>query len=250
MDDDSFRLMYAESSTWAELYAKLGYVGNPGGGTKQRIRNRVESLGLDRQRLYLPPGPSRTWKLEDLEGAIQTSPHWNSVVQKMGGRLAGLRQAALDAGLDTSHLDAANRQAPHQAHEADRGVTARRVRAAAEGLAQAWYTLRGYDVFVPAPGTDPHADLIVMDDQRPTKVQVKSTTRLEGTGWYSSFHRSSGRGKTKPYTADEVDEFFLVTLSGLMYRLPFDLIPPNGKTVIGAKYEALRVEMFPSDDEG
>lgn len=241
--DDEIREAILNGDSWGDVFSALGYASRPGGSTMQKIRNRAADLDLTLDHLHAKRGPRRSWTDDDLARAVKEEHTWKAIVACLGTSHARVKQAAEDLCLDTSHITVSN-MPPANSLETLK-PEALRLRSAAEAIAVGWYALRGFDVFVPAPGMSTRADLVAMSMTSTVRVQVKTSTSRQGGSWVVKFLRGarSADGATT-YSPDEIDEFFVVTGDGAMYRIPINVVPNGGIARLGVRYAAFRVEQF------
>lgn len=244
---DQLQSAVDQSENWSEFFAALGFMGRPGGNTQQRIRELLRTEGIDPSGLSGQPGPKVTWGPDELRRAIALSTTWSEV----GTRLRSSYLTAIDRakrwGLDTDSLDRASHMtAPSVPPLEDASLATIRLRDASDALAKAWYMLRGYAVF------DPEAtsllDIVIQNEtKRYMGVQVKTSTRKKGSNWNVNLTRHLGTSKRDMrglYPEDEVDEFFVVTLDGGMYRFPYEALQGKQSVCLGRKYDGYRVTLF------
>lgn len=93
-----------------------------------------------------------------------------------------------------------------------------RLRRAGALLAAAWYTMCGQDVSWPLEPA--RYDLSVHCAGVFRRVQVKTTVARAGESW-KAYISTSRRGRTT-YSADEIDEFFIIDGDLGMYIIPVD----------------------------
>ena len=93
-----------------------------------------------------------------------------------------------------------------------------RLRHAGALLAAAWYTMCGQDVSWPLEPA--RYDLSVHRAGVFRRVQVKTTVARAGESW-KAYISTSRRGRTT-YSADEIDEFFIIDGDLGMYIIPVD----------------------------
>ena len=224
---------------------KVGFSGRPGGGSAQKVRDRAAALGIPTDHFTRKrSGPERGWSDGDLREAVRSSRTWTEVVEKLSSSHSTVRRHADRMDLDISHLEIRNHMAEPGGGPAGHSREELRLSAASEPLAMAWYSLHGFEVFVPVAG-DGHADLVVKKGDSFVRVQVKSTRR-SGIPTLRLVCRAPGERSWRPYRPDEIDEVFAVTGEGKLYIFPIATVEGKSSINLGKKYEKYRVEMFPA----
>jgi len=113
------------------------------------------------------------------------------------------------------------------------------------GDAIQWFLRRGYVVSLPVAVT--FYDFVVESEQGLQRAQIKTTNRKEksnrwivgiGRKKYNAQAVPNAGGKTKqvPYTADEIDLFFIRTGSGEIYLIPLAAVAGKTTLVLDRKY--------------
>ncbi|GAA1865701.1 hypothetical protein GCM10009687_36410 [Asanoa iriomotensis] len=197
-------------------------------------------------------------RLNLLPGAIREASSWADVARRLGyggssgSAYATMKRAAVQLGVDTSHLpDAANARVihPSSAIPFARQAADERLRSAAIGEAVSWFLRRGYTPSLPVEPT--RYDIVVESDEGLKKVQVKTTTRQKGGRFQVGVSRMEYRAVAASttnvrrvratYTCEDVDFFFVITSGGDRYLIPTRVV--GGHTVIslGEKYRAFLV---------
>jgi hypothetical protein len=184
---------------------------------------------------------------ELLRAAVAASASWSDVMARLGYAVesgsarATLRRAALDLGLDISHLSgliADHSLGPFSGPGLDRNV-----RDAAPFLVAAKCALLGHGVSWPL---EPRPyDLLVDTAQRGIlRVQVKSGTHFAGDSWMVWITKGQGGrrgGNTRvAYTREEIDYFGLVDPDRQVYMLPIELVEGQSSVSL-RKYEGYRM---------
>lgn len=234
------------ADSWRGLCRALGYA-SISGSTRRRVERLAVAYGVDLSHFSENPGPRVRWTDSELREAIKDGQSWRDVAQRLNTnyRTAQTRSGAL--GLDVSHLSAANHYTPSAIAPLVAQADTKRFHVAAEHIAAAWYSMHGFEVYVPAQRGSV-VDLIATNSSVVRRVQVKSSRKRAGTGWMVSTFRTPTRTQVSPshYSAADIDEFFIVTEDGQMYRLPFDVVGEMLRPTVGVKYEAYRVHLFQS----
>lgn len=233
------------ATSWSNLFALLGFPANPNARIQTALKARIATLGIETPRLTSTPGPRRRWSDQDLSAAVARARSWADVAVAIGGSSVTHQRVAQELGLDVRHLEANNFMAPPDAAPLSAEIAPEFLRDASLHLCTAWYSMRGYETFIPVAQRCEDVDVRI--DGRLIKVQIKtSTSRSSGTAWRVGIgHRAGGSQRNDQcYTADEVDEFFVITLDGGMYRIPFEAVRGKIHLSLGAKYAKYRVSMF------
>jgi hypothetical protein len=141
-------------------------------------------------------------------------------------------------GIDSSHLTDGDNQKPLKSHDVQ-PADVERLRYAAEHIAIAWYTMRGFEVMSHViPGA---ADLVAHypNDRETFRVQVKSTS-----GSSFSLTRNVGvfKDSSELYSSNDVDEFFLVNKDARMFRIPIAAV--EGQRTLSVRRCALNEVYF------
>jgi hypothetical protein len=109
------------------------------------------------------------------------------------------------------------------------------------GIAIAWFTSAGYDVYIPLTDSQ-QADLVVGVGNLLSSVQVKTTYFRNRTGNYQANLRvsggnRSGTGKIKDFDPQAVDFVFVVTDANDKYFIPSGAIENKGSITLYARYD-------------
>jgi hypothetical protein len=111
------------------------------------------------------------------------------------------------------------------------------------GIAIAWFTSNGYTVSVPLTDTQDY-DLIV-DNNKPARVQIKTTTYQRRDVYYVSLTvkggNRSGTGKIKKFNASNVDFVFIVTGNDTKYLIPSTAIATQSSITLSTKYDLYKI---------
>ena len=190
-------------------------------GAIRIVRRHATRLGLDPSHFR----GRRTWSDADLRNAVVTSRSWDEVVATLGLSTASgnarthVKGHAIRLGIDFRHLgsrevlpQAPLRIAPDLAH----------LRKAGPSIAAAWFAMRGCDVLFPI---EPAVyDLVVAMPQGLRRVQVKTTTSKNSSGWQVGIgrhpHSLEKGGPRLPYDPDTIDYFFIVDGDLTMHLIP------------------------------
>jgi hypothetical protein len=232
--DEALAEAIAAARSWRGVLRHLG-LSATSAGSLRAARRRATELDLD----YSHFSGNRRWSDQQLAAAIATANSWSDVAAAVGrspdgGALASLRTRALRLGLEIAHLEPSR---PHG--EKQVSADAARLREAAPLIAAAWFTLRGFSVSWPL---EPRRyDLVVERRSNFQRVQVKSTTWRDGSGFAVSLSNSR-RGGRAAYSTDEIDSFFVVDQDLTAYLIPVSHVA--GYQAINLRnYEAHRVTL-------
>tara|TARA_R110002051_G_scaffold97719_1_gene167888 strand:+ start:233 stop:604 length:372 start_codon:yes stop_codon:yes gene_type:complete len=98
--------------------------------------------------------------------------------------------------------------------------------------AAANYSDRGYEIFLPMGNS--RCDFIAMKDNNVIKVQCKTAAtryyKAKDTKYTLAVLTTSRNGKSKPYSPEEVDEFFVIG-DTMAWAIPNDYVYPR-KTIM------------------
>lgn len=201
-------------------------------------------------------GSQRTYTDEQVREAIASASSWSDVMEALGKSRTYpqtfVKRTAESLGLDVSHLVRQNSLAPIPRREHDFTRPPAPDGRSGLSIAARWFLDRGYNVSVPL---EPAAyDLVVESDSGFKRVQVKTTAAIERrSGRYrvrllrSSYQPSAelnsrGRVRQVPYSAAEVDYFFVATAAGTTYLIPFDVVANvRSSIVLDDKYAEFAV---------
>lgn len=244
--DDELRRALIEARSKTDFYQRLGFSQRPGQASHRRVSKRAEEIGMDVS-VLTKPGRSVRWSRDELAEAVANSSSWAEASRTLGSNWDTVKRSAQGIGLDTSHLSSKNHLAPLRNPLEDAPVALNRAGFwdAAQHLACAWYSMRGFRVLLPsAPEA---ADLYAVRDDVTLRVQVKSSTgRAAGAFSFSVMHRA-GRG-LRTHDSKAVDEFFLVTALGDLYRVPKSAVDEAAVQSIfvgsSGRWDPFRVSMF------
>lgn len=201
-------------------------------GAIRTIRRHAERLGIDSSHFT----GQRRWSDQDLRKAVESASSWTEVASQLGSSsgeaVASMKGHASRLGLEVPHLEKDSRRPLPEPLRTAR-MDPKRLRYAAEHIAAAWFVLQGYSLARPI---EPVVyDLIVDFPDGLRRVQVKSTTcRDRRLRWQVTVgHRPGRLDRTATQTCYEpatFDFFFIVTLSGDLYLIPYREIA--GRTTI------------------
>ena len=213
-----------KATSWADLLRSFGYKPS---STKprQELRRYIEQYGISTGHFV----GKRTWSDQRLIAAAAEAQTWAELLTGLGLAPTGnsydsVLRAASRLGVSLHHLRLGPKCGP-EAIDVDLSQGAGRmfVRRAAQGIATAWFLLRGCTVSTPC---EPAIyDLIVDLPDGLKRVQVKSTTALGTRGsWLVRIgHRPDGAShiaKLVPYGTSELDLFFIVDGDMALYLIP------------------------------
>jgi PD-(D/E)XK nuclease superfamily protein len=219
--DEELAAAIAGARSWRGVLRRLGLPPQSAGALRS-ARRRAELLNIDHGHFT----GQRRWSDRDLAETVPLSRAWSDVLDRLGlastsgSAVASIRAHSARLGLDVRHLDGPRppEQSPFAA-----APQLRHLDRAGPMLAAAWFTLRGYGVAWPLEPC--RYDLLVTDDRRSYRIQVKTTrtrTRTDGS-W--AVRISSTRGKrVAVYTPDEVDHFFIIDGDLTYYLIPLEVV--------------------------
>jgi hypothetical protein len=228
--DEQLREAVASEHSWRGVLRALGLKPHSSGAART-VRKRASKLGLDASHFT----GQRRWSDAMLRDAVARAPSWSGVICLLGASddsFKRLKWHARRLGLDTSHFQwSLKEREPVDVHTAR--PQPKMLRAAAQSIATAWFTLQGLPVAVP---TEPQAyDLLVTMPDGVQRVQVKSTTCRTTTGTWNvgigrrpyTLDKTAGRA---PYDPDSIDLFFIISADGAIYLIPGEVL--EGRTQI------------------
>ena len=247
--DDELIEAVRTAQSWRAVQRKLGL--NTTSVTRG-LRRRADQLGLD----YTHFTGQRRWTDADLCAAVATSTTWIEVARAIGrsapsgSGTEALKSHAKRLDLDTSHLTYARSGKPHPGQEIPFLKAPSPGGKSGLSVAARWFLDRGYVVSIPLEPTC--YDLIAESDDGLKKIQVKTTNRLEASGRYGvrltrtiydprAKSNAGGKYRQAPYASGMVDYFFIVTSSGRMYLVPFDVVGSRQGIVLDHKYRAFAI---------
>jgi PD-(D/E)XK endonuclease len=230
----------------------------------ERARRTVQGhslrLGLDVQHLppfsgvTIPQSGRRSVTKEQMSDAVGKSTTWSEVIRTLGWPASGatqkrVRTLATEYGLDVSHLVGLSwRGEPVSAQDLpfSKPVDQRNLPQVSLLAAADWFMRRGYMVSVPL---EPSAyDLIAESDCGLKRVQVKtcanaaSMVRIQRCQYGRSSSPSNGKySGRRPYRKDEIDLFFILTLSGGQYLIPAEAVDGQQSLTLEGKYENYKI---------
>ena len=212
---------------------ELGLSGTSAGAIRT-VRRHAITLGLDVSHFR----GKRRWSDAELRNAVAASQSWDEVVESLGlSTVSGTARAhakghAVRLGLEVRHLGPREAAAPSTPRIApDRA----RLRAAGPSIAAAWFALCGCDVLFPI---EPAVyDLVVSMPEGLRRVQVKTTTSRNSTGWQVGIsrhpHAGEKGGPRLPYDPDVIDYFFVVDGDLAMHLIPSQVVA--GRVALGLR---------------
>ena len=115
------------------------------------------------------------------------------------------------------------------------------------GQAIAYFTLQGYTVSIPLNDSQEY-DLIVDDNKKISRVQVKTTFHKKKSGIYEVGLRTCGGNQSfntiKYFNHSKVEILFVVCENGDMYCIPTDAFQAKNAISLGSKYSQFLVNTF------
>lgn len=246
------------SDSWLQVTNALGL--SVGGAGKIAVVRRAAELDLDVSHLSPTPVPSPRKEalstvevdlgpmgLTDLAAECSSWTEFRDALGLKGG--SGYETAKVLASrnaVDTSHFRARTDPLPLSRPDEVRldfgeSVGTEHLRFAATGIATAWFMRRGYMVSVPVEPTK--YDLVVESGTGLKKVQIKSTNHKGRNGhWVAHIgHQpydadSHMKRRKSPYSAEDVDYFFIVCGDDSAYLVPIGVTEGATNIVLGVKY--------------
>lgn len=185
-------------------------------GSKRSVQGHADRLGAN----YTHFRGSRSWTDAELAAAVVASSSWAEVARHLGIRGGSsplhLKGHAVRLGLDSSHFEWRD-----EMPEGERAIPIiENLRRAGGTIAASWYILSGYHVSWPLEPC--RFDLLVSDGGSARRVQVKTTTRKDGSSWHVQIS-TSGRVKT-PYDPDDIDDFFIIDGDFNFFLIPIEAV--------------------------
>ncbi|MGC5022536.1 group I intron-associated PD-(D/E)XK endonuclease [Micromonospora sp. DT47] len=200
--------------------------------------------------------PNRLSYSEDqLRDAISKAKCWSDVMEAIGkprGRSAhDVRKVAARLGFDTSHFYFSRSTAPIPAPPSLFTRPAAPGHRSSVAIAARWFMERNYVASVPLE-VAPY-DLVVESDRGLQRVQVKTSSHVNSNGVHvagigrmaydpNGRRFSHGRARIVPYTAEEIDLFFIVTTTGPLYLIPVESAGGRLQLTLEPKYGKFRVD--------
>ncbi|MBB6391600.1 hypothetical protein HD594_001913 [Microbacterium thalassium] len=201
----------ASARSWRGVLRQLGLLSTSAGAMRS-VRAHADRLGISYEHFT----GRRRWVDEELRQSIAEASDWHEAARSLDGAgeaaIAALQGHAARLGVDSGHL------APREAASADaelRPDTSRLDRAGSL-LAAAWYTMCGCDVSWPLEPS--RYDLVISSGGEMRRVQVKTTTTRAAGTWKA--YLSTSRSARRPYSPDEIDEFFVIDGDLAHYVIP------------------------------
>lgn len=241
VNDQEFAAIVARCRSWRQV---LRETGSKMTGTNA-VRVRAAQLKLDVSHFT----GSRRWTDEELRTAVAEAQSWNEVALQLGCPAVSAKRRAMRLGLAYAHLD---RRAQARLRALPEGMQPQidRLRFAGESLAAAWLQLAGCTVAM-VPGQAPYDIVAGFLDGSMKKVQVKtsrdrkrSDRGLEPRPRFSLAvytYVSALERAHVPYSADEVDYFFLIASIEEMWLVPHERVAGQTSCSPGPEYDEFRV---------
>ncbi|MBB2891752.1 group I intron-associated PD-(D/E)XK endonuclease [Flexivirga oryzae] len=229
--DDELRRAVDVSHSWRETLRHLGLAGTSSAAIRS-VRRHADRLQLD----YTHFAGGRHWSDAELAKAVLDAATWTEVARRLqltgSSATATLQRHAGRLGLEIAHL------AQLPLHENWAQPQLANLRRAGSLIAAAWYTLCGQDVSWPLEPC--RYDLVVRDGARMRRVQVKTTTVASESGVWQVNVSTTSRRSRRIYTADEVDDFFVIDGELNFYVIPLEsMVGMHGLSL--SAYERFRV---------
>lgn len=234
---------------------------SPGGSSQKAVVRRALELELDVSRLGAVTAPlprkSRHASLpqfdhDEVLAIGESASTWTEFRDALGfsggsGYVAAQRVAS-EHGLPVDHFRTRTDPSPMPASERvaedfPGSPQEQHLRFAATAVATSWFMERGYMVSLPV---EPAIyDLVAETATGLRRVQVKSTNAKErGSGhWICRIGRRPYRSGNQfapmvPYSANDIDYFFIVCGDGSVYLIPIDVVDGLLSVTLGLKYQA------------
>ena len=204
------------SHSWRGVLRALGLSATSAAAMRS-VRLHANRLELD----YSHFTGQRRWTDPQLVAAIASATSWAEVAQTLG--LAGgsstttIRGHAVRLGLDTAHLAAPRNPQPPVGFMRPQQTNLPR---AGTLMAAAWFELCGHSVSWPLEPC--RYDLLVWIGRAAKRIQVKTTTVMQGTSW-TVWISNSGKERTT-YDPDEIDHFFVIDGDFDYYLIPVEVV--------------------------
>jgi hypothetical protein len=218
--DEQLKQAVKASSSWRGVLRVLGLSGTSASSIRV-VRHHATRLELDVSHFR----GKRTWSDAQLRRAVAESRSWDEVLEALGlattsgNARTHVKGHLIRLGIDFSHLGLREPAAlvPHR-------ITPDllHLREAGPSIAAAWFTICGCSVLFPI---EPAIyDLVVSMPEGLSRIQVKTTTSKDASGWHVNIGRHpysvEKGGSTVPYDPDAIDYFFIVDGDLSMYLLP------------------------------
>jgi hypothetical protein len=231
----------ASTASWRGVLRHLGMT-SPRRGRKMRRACDLLEISYG----HFSSAKWETVDVESLSAAVVASATWANVMERLGyatesgSARATLRRAALNRGIDTSHLSSL--QADDRFDPFSGLGQARNVRDAAPFLVAARCALLGHGVSWPLD-PKPYDLLVDTAQQGILRVQVKSGTHFAGGSWIvwiTKQGRQPGGNTRVAYTREEIDYFGVVDPDRHVYMLPIEVVEGQSSVSL-RKYESYRM---------
>lgn len=226
------------SRSWREVLRRLR-LAQSSGASMASVRARSSRNGLDFSHFV----GQRRWTDEDLRVAVKRESSWTDVVRALeiegGSSIPTVQGHSARLGLNTSHLAPRRGTRPFDRLLPDAVYLNR----AGPMLAAAWFSLCGCEVSWPLEPC--RYDLLITKDSNVRRVQVKTSTTRAGASW--KVYLSTTRSGRRPYSPDEIDDFFVIDGELNHYLIPFAAV--GGLHAIHLRsYRQYLVPVFPAPD--
>jgi hypothetical protein len=236
--EDELRVAAEKAMSWADLLRTFGY--KPSSTRPRRaLQREVERHEIDTSHFV----GQRTWSDHALTEAAKTAETWAELLTALGLSTANkscdsVRAAARRLGIELSIVTLGPKAGRETIGiDLSECPALDHLRNAAPSIAAGWFLLCGRAVSVPCE-PEPY-DMIVDLPDGLRRVQVKSTTSRDARGAWNVRvgHRPDGSPKAAdfiPYSADEVDLFFVVDGDLLLYLIPASAAASRTTLSLGA----------------
>lgn len=196
----------------------------------------------------------RAYTDDQLRAAITSSTSWAQVLRTLGKppnySTKWPKRHAEAAGISTAHLDGHHMARVNAAQHSFGNPVAPNGGKSGLSVACRWFLDRGYNVSIPLEPAE--YDLVAESDRGLVRVQVKTTRhRAKNNRHQVSIRRklydtdatanALGKYRRIPYTAEQIDYFFIHTGSDQQYLIPIESTNGQGSLVLDMRYEAFLV---------
>lgn len=187
------------------------------------VRRHARRLELDTSHFI----GQRSWSDAELRHALAVATTWSDVLRDLdlndcADARVRVKGRAVRLGLNVTHLSQRPSARLSNAEDFVGQPDPSRLRAAAQWIATAWFSMWGMPASIPV---EPQAyDLLVSMPDGIKRVQVKSTTHRANGKWLASIGRRpyalEKTASRAPYDPDSVDFFLVINGAGELYLIP------------------------------
>jgi hypothetical protein len=239
-DDDLINAVNT-SSSWKEVYSKLGLTETSSASTKAKIRKLARELNVDDKHFSRNYGPEAKWSEKELLEAVTSSSSLRQVVIKLKSSYQAVERGIEKYNVSVSHINRKPNVNTNIKNELSHdSINVNRLQFAAQSIAQAWFQLRGYDISLPLQPVS--YDFLALKSNV-LKIQVKTTQTKTQTSqrFIVGLSCSDGRKKQRQYSDKEVDVFFIITSELKMYYVPYSIVKDTKSIVLDKRYRQFEV---------